>query len=64
MLADDSQTDPTAARQFDKFPLYWVGERFERWDLAHIELAGPADFVTFVALVAASTALEERSAQQ
>jgi hypothetical protein len=48
VLADDSEGDPTAARQFDEFPLYWVGERFERWDLTYIELDSPADFVTFI----------------
>jgi hypothetical protein len=27
-----------AARAFDKFPLYWVGRRFEGWNLVHIDL--------------------------
>jgi hypothetical protein len=34
-----------AARRFDRHPLYWVGERFERWELEHFD-AG--NFVTFV----------------
>ena len=33
-------------RGFDRFPLYWVGERFEQWDLTWIDLDGPAPFVT------------------
>lgn len=30
-----------AARGFDGFPLYWVGERFEKWDLRAVELPAP-----------------------
>lgn len=41
--------DVQAARAFEGFPLYWVGERFERWDLVHVDgLEGSAEFVTFV----------------
>jgi hypothetical protein len=37
------------ARRFDAFPLYWVGPRFEQWELEAIDgLDGPAKFVTFI----------------
>ena len=41
------ERDVEAAKRFDAFPLYWVGTRFERWDLTGIELPGPAGFATF-----------------
>jgi hypothetical protein len=38
-----------AAKRFAAFPLYWVGERFERWDLRAIEgLDARGEFVTFI----------------
>ena len=41
--------DVQAARKFKRFPLYWLGERFERWDLVHVGgLERPAEFVTFI----------------
>jgi hypothetical protein len=40
--------DVAAAKRFRGFPLYWVGERFERWKLSGIDgLDGPQQFVTF-----------------
>jgi len=36
-----------AARQFDGYPLYWLGDRFEGWDLAHVDVS-PTSFSTFV----------------
>jgi hypothetical protein len=36
--ADEVRADMAAARQFQGFPLYWVGERFERWELRAVEL--------------------------
>jgi hypothetical protein len=33
----DPDTDIEAAKQFDRFPLYWVGGRFEQWDIETIE---------------------------
>jgi hypothetical protein len=30
--------DIRAARDFDRYPLYWVGERFEGWDLTAVSL--------------------------
>ena len=47
--ANRSDVDLDKARQFDRFPLYWVGERFEKWDLTTIDgLDYPSYFVTFV----------------
>ena len=34
----DEEVDLRAAREFDAYPLYWAGERFEGWELAHVEL--------------------------
>ena len=43
------KADIESAKRFDSFPLYWVGERFEQWDLVAIDgLQGPQEFVTFV----------------
>jgi hypothetical protein len=39
--------DVHAARDFDGHPLYWVGERFEQWDLEHIGI-GHGAFVTII----------------
>ncbi|GIU94521.1 MAG: hypothetical protein KatS3mg012_0978 [Gaiellaceae bacterium] len=39
--------DVEAARTFDGYPLYWAGERFEGWDLEHVEVR-PDGFSTFV----------------
>jgi hypothetical protein len=41
--------DVARAKRFRGFPLYWLGERFERWRLTTIEgLNGPQEFVTFI----------------
>lgn len=38
-----------AARQFDSFALYWLGERFEKWRLTEIlGLDDPTGFVTLI----------------
>ncbi len=34
---------PEAARRFDRYPLYWVGPRFEGWELEHVDVR---EFVT------------------
>jgi hypothetical protein len=39
--------DIEPARTFDGYPLYWAGERFEGWDLEHVEVR-PDSFSTFV----------------
>lgn len=45
----NSGPDLDGAKEFDAFPLYWVGDRFEKWDLETVEgLDGPAEFVTFI----------------
>jgi hypothetical protein len=44
-----SKADVEQARHFEAFPLYWVGQRFEKWELEAIDgLDGPAQFVTFI----------------
>lgn len=43
-----SNSDVAAAREFEGFPLYWVGERFEKWELRAIDLPGPAGFATLI----------------
>jgi hypothetical protein len=43
----EGDPDVDAARGFDRYPLYWVGERFEEWELEHVEL-DRAGFSTFV----------------
>ncbi|MBA3331066.1 MAG: hypothetical protein H0T39_09380 [Actinobacteria bacterium] len=42
--SEEVKRDVAAARQFQGFPLYWVGERFEKWDLREVELPGPSSF--------------------
>jgi hypothetical protein len=38
--------DIRAAREFTRYPLYWVGERFEGWDLTSVSVDRSA--VTFI----------------
>ena len=42
--ADEVDADVAAARQFEGFPLYWVGERFEKWELRAVELPSRSTF--------------------
>lgn len=42
----DGDPDIGAARTFEGYPLYWVGERFEEWDLEYVEVR-PDGFTTF-----------------
>jgi hypothetical protein len=42
----EGDPDIEAARTFDGFPLYWVGERFEKWDLEHFSIS-PGGFAVF-----------------
>jgi hypothetical protein len=45
----DRKQDLDPAQRFDAFPLYWVGERFEKLDLKTIDgLDGVTEFVTFI----------------
>jgi hypothetical protein len=41
------EPDIEAARKFDGHPLYWVGKRFEQWDLEYISL-GQEEFSSFI----------------
>jgi hypothetical protein len=44
-----SAADIDSARSFDRFPLYWVGERFEKWDLETIDgLDYPSRTIIFI----------------
>jgi hypothetical protein len=45
LLSRGPDVDP--AREFDLHPLYWVGERFEKWDLEYVGIIPGRDFVTF-----------------
>ena len=47
-LSGRSEPDTKAAEEFEGYPLFWVGERFERWNLVHVDLPGPAQFATFI----------------
>lgn len=38
--------DIEAARTYDGYPLYWVGERFEQWELEYVAVQ-PGGFSTF-----------------
>jgi hypothetical protein len=42
-----SDPDIDAARSFNAYPLYWVGERFEQWDLEYVAVS-PGGFSTFI----------------
>ena len=42
----EGDPDIEAARSFDGYPLYWVGEHFEQWDLEHVSVR-PGGFTTF-----------------
>ncbi len=37
-FGQDTSTDLEAAKKFNAYPLYWVGERFDEWPLVHIEV--------------------------
>jgi hypothetical protein len=41
---EEVEVDVAAAQRFEGFPLYWVGERFEKWDLRTVELPGPSTY--------------------
>ena len=42
----EGDPDLDAARSFRAHPLYWVGEKFERWELEHVDV-GRGEFATF-----------------
>jgi hypothetical protein len=39
--------DLAAARGFEEHPLYWLGDRFEDWDLTYVSV-GNGEFSTFI----------------
>ena len=43
-----SNPDVGAAKQFHDYPLLWAGDKFEQFNLTHIDLDSPGDFVTFI----------------
>ncbi|MDQ3895212.1 MAG: hypothetical protein M3292_11240 [Actinomycetota bacterium] len=46
---NEVRADVAAARQFQGFPLYWVGERFEKWELRAVKLPGSSPgFATLI----------------
>jgi hypothetical protein len=45
---EELQSDIAAARAFRGFPLYWVGERFEGFDLRYVDVPGRAGFATLI----------------
>ena len=47
-VGNDVSGDLEKAREFDAFPLYWAGERFEELDVSYAELGSPAPAATFV----------------
>jgi hypothetical protein len=51
LFGNDVEAEVKAARRFDSFPLYWLGDRFEGWKLEAIEGidgANPAQFITII----------------
>jgi hypothetical protein len=45
---DELQSAIAAARTFRGFPLYWVGERFEGFDLRYVDVPGRHGFATLI----------------
>ena len=45
-IGDDVEADLETAREFNQYPLYWAGERFEELEISYFGLDGA--FVTFV----------------
>ncbi len=43
----DDRIDLEAARTFDEYPLYWVGEQFEGLDITNVALGGPGAGFTY-----------------
>jgi hypothetical protein len=39
--------ETNSARTFTAYPLYWVGKRFEKWELVHVDLA-TSGFTSFI----------------
>jgi hypothetical protein len=43
----DGELDVKSVRTFARHPLYWVGERFEKWELVHADVRNP-QFATLI----------------
>jgi hypothetical protein len=43
----NKEVDLDAARRFERYPLYWLGENFEGWQLEHNDVR-PGTFSVFV----------------
>ena len=41
-IGNDVEADLETAREFNQYPLYWAGERFEELELSHVSLGGSA----------------------
>lgn len=41
------ERDVRAVQEFDAYPLYWLGRRFEQWELYHVDVGGPAASFTY-----------------
>lgn len=46
-VVGEGDPDLGALRSFDRHPVYWVGERFERWELEHVSLENPRHVTLF-----------------
>ncbi|CAN5147515.1 hypothetical protein BH09ACT13_BH09ACT13_16680 [soil metagenome] len=47
-VGNDVSGDAEKAREFEAFPLYWAGERFEELDVSYAELGSPAPAASFI----------------
>jgi hypothetical protein len=54
------QADLGAAKSFNAYPLYWVGERFEEWELTHIDGIGGKGVPGFVSFGYGTCEIEDR----
>jgi len=46
-IGDDVEADLETAREFNAYPLYWAGERFEKLDVSYVSLGGEAVGFTY-----------------
>lgn len=46
-LVGTTPPDTSSARTFNAYPLYWVGQQFEKWELVHVDVA-PTGFTSFI----------------
>jgi hypothetical protein len=61
----EGRNELRAARSFQRFPLYWLGQRFEHLRVTAIQgLDGPSGFVTLVYGSCRSAAIRTRTADR